>query len=213
MKLYGLKEASKFLNISTMTLHYWSKKGLIKFHTLPNGYRKYSEEHLLEALKIEKPKQEIIRKNIVYCRVSTYLQKDNLERQKQRLFDYCACNGIIVSDYFEDIASGMNFNRINFKKLINMILNKEVDNIVIEYKDRLLRFGFDLIQHICSYCNTKIIIINTSETGDYRKEITNDMIAIIHHFCMKLYGSRKSKMKVKEIQKTLKTDENVSNQV
>ena len=91
--------------------------------------------------------------------------------------------------------------------MLNLVLGNEVDRIIIEYKDRLLRFGFDLIEHMCSYFKTKIIVINTSENGDYRKETTNDMVAIIHHFCMKLYGHRKSKMKVKEIQKTLNTNE------
>lgn len=213
MKFYTLSEAANFLHIHKMTLHNWSKKNLIKYTTLPNGYRRYTEEDLLDALKIKKKPQNIIKKNIIYSRVSTPLQKENLERQNQRLLDYCASKGIQVSECLSDIASGMNFNRINFKKLINLVLSNEVDTIVIEFKDRLVRFGFDLIEHMCSYYNTKIIIINNSEIIDYRTEMTNDMIAIIHHFCMRLYGSRKSKIKIKEIQKSINSNENISNQV
>jgi predicted site-specific integrase-resolvase len=209
MKLYTISQAAKFLNINVMTLHNWSKKNIVKHTTLPNGYRRYSEENLLEALKIYKKPEKIVKKNIIYSRVSTSIQIENLNRQKQRLLDYCAKNGIQISDVLSDVASGMNFNRVNFKKLINLILSNQVEYVIIEYKDRLLRFGFELFEHMCSYYNTKIIIINNSETLDYRTEITNDMISIIHHFCMKLYGSRKSKIKIKEIQKSIK-NENLS---
>jgi len=212
MKLYSLSEASEFLNINRMTLHTWCHKNLIKFKTLPNGHRRFLEDDLLEAVQLKNKKNsDVFRKNVVYCRVSTTMQKDNLERQKQRMLDFCASKGLIISDCLVDVASGMNFNRPNFKKLIFMILSKEVDTIFVEYKDRLVRFGFDLILHMCSYNNTKIVIVNSDST-DYKTEIVNDMMAIIHHFCMRLYGARKTKIKLNQFKKDLKISEMVENE-
>jgi len=209
MKLYTISQASKILNIANTTLHIWCTKNIIKYTVLPNGHRRFSDIDLDQFINSGTKKLEVKRKNILYCRVSTALQKENLERQKQRLQDFCASKGIQIDLVLEDIASGMNFNRINFLKLIQLILTDQVENIIIEYKDRLLRFGFELIKHMCTYMNTNIIILNESETLDYRKEITNDLIAIIHHFSMKLYGSRRGKQKLETIKKELFTNENI----
>jgi predicted site-specific integrase-resolvase len=211
MKLYTISQASKILNIANTTLHIWCTKNIIKYTVLPNGHRRFSEFDLEQFVNSNTKKLKIKRKTVIYCRVSTSLQKENLERQKQRLQDFCASKGMQIDLILEDIASGMNFNRVNFLKLIQLILSDQVENIIIEYKDRLLRFGFELIKHICSYMNTNIIILNESETLDYRKEITNDLIAIIHHFSMKLYGSRRGKQKLNIIKKELFINENVSN--
>jgi putative resolvase len=213
MKLYTISQASKLLNIANTTLHQWCKKKLINFSVLPNGHRRFSEFDLEQFINSDTKKLELKRKTILYCRVSTSLQKENLERQKQRLQDFCASKGLQIDLVLEDIASGMNFKRSNFIKLIKLILNDEVENLIIEYKDRLLRFGFDIIEHMCSHMNTKIIILNDSENTNYKKEITNDLIAIIHHFSMKLYGSRRGKQKLETIKKELFTNENVSDQM
>jgi len=203
MKLYNITEISKILNISKMAIHNWCHSGKLNFITLPNGHRRFTDIEVNRILKINPDKIKLERKTVLYSRVSTNLQKDNLDRQIERLKDYASSNGLIVGSILSDIGSGMNMNRPNFKKLINLLLTDQVENLIVEYKDRLIRFNFEIFELICSYMNTNLIVINQSDEVNHQKEITQDMIAIIHHFSMKLYGSRRSKKKIEIIKKEL----------
>jgi predicted site-specific integrase-resolvase len=174
-------------NISRKTLSNWVIKNKISYNILPSGRYDY------EAINNEKCVEKI---NIIYARVSTSGQKDNLKRQIDRLTDYCSYNGFIIDETLQEIASGMNYNRIKYIKLLNLVLDNKVDKIFIEYEDRLLRFGFDNFKLICEKFNTTIIVINKSENKDTIKEITDDLVNIIHHFSSKMYSLRKNKSKI-----------------
>ncbi|MFA5586332.1 MAG: IS607 family transposase [Saccharofermentanales bacterium] len=175
-------------NISRKTLSRWIKDDKIVYKILPNGRYDYEYEYTND--------KQIHRINIIYARVSTTGQKDNLKRQIQRLNDFCSSNGYIIDETLHEIASGMNYNRKQYNKLLNFVLDGKVDNIFIEYEDRLLRFGFDNFKLICDKFNTKIIVINKSENKDTIKEITDDLVNIIHHFSSKIYSLRKNKNKI-----------------
>jgi predicted site-specific integrase-resolvase len=172
--------------ITRNTLTNWVKTNKIGFSKTKTGRYIYNDNDI-------KP---VKRKNIIYGRVSTTGQKENLNRQVERLENFCSSNGYIIDDIFTEIASGMNYNRKNFVKLLNSVLNNEIENIFVEYEDRLVRFGFDNIVNICKNFNTNIIVINKSENNDQVKEITDDLISIIHHFSSKIYSLRKNKNKI-----------------
>lgn len=179
-------EIMKKYNITRRTLYNWVKDKKIEYKILPSGRYDY----------INNSSSIYTKQNIIYARVSTTGQKDNLERQVERLSNYCSSNGYIIDDIYKEIASGMNYNRKYYNKLLEMVLENKIDNIFIEYEDRLLRFGFDNFVTICNKFNTNIIVINKSENKDSVKEITDDLVNIIHHFSSKIYSLRRNKSKI-----------------
>jgi len=178
-------------SISRKTLSSWVIKNKIVYDILPNGRYNYEPIN-----KIKSNNEKI---NIIYARVSTTGQKDNLTRQIERLNNFCSSNGYIVDQTLQEIASGMNYNRKQYNKLLNLILDNKINNIFIEYEDRLLRFGFDNFKLICDKFNTNIIVINKSDNTDTIKEITDDLVNIIHHFSSKIYSLRRNKNKIIDI--------------
>lgn len=167
------------------------------------GTRYYSDEQLLEYLnKDDLSKQLPI---ILYARVSIRNQKDDLERQVDNLKQYAIAKGYSF-EVITDIGSGINYNKQGLKELIQKINNKEISKIVILYKDRLIRFGFELIEYLCKLNNIEIEIIdNTSISKE--EELTNDLIQIITVFANRMYGSR-SKKTLRLIQEVKSNDSN-----
>ena len=153
------------------------------------GTRYYSEEQLLEYLNEDNLPQQL--PIILYARVSTRSQKDVLERQVENLKTYAISKGYSF-EIITDIGSGINYNKKGLKDLIQKINNKEISKIVILYKDRLIEFGFELIEYLCELNNIEIEIIDNT-TISKEAELTNDLIQIITIFANKLYGARSKK--------------------
>ena len=167
------------------------------------GTRYYSTEQLLEYLnKDNKPQQLPI---ILYARVSTRNQKDDLERQVENLKSYAIAKGYNF-EIITDIGSGINYNKTGLKELIQKINNKEISKIVILYKDRLVRYGYELIEYLCKLNNIEIEIIDNT-TISKEAELTNDLIQIITDFAGKMYGAR-SKKTLKLIQEVKSNESN-----
>ena len=187
------REVCEYYDISKLTLSNWVKRGKIKYSLLPSGRYNYI---------IDEPKNNIDnRLNVVYSRVSTSIQKENLERQTQRIREFCSAKGVQVDQVLSDIGSALNYNRKNYIKLLELVINKKVDKIYIEYKDRLLRIGFDDFERICKFFGTKIVILdNTDGDKSKQQEITEDLISIIHHFSMRIYSNRKRKKLIDLVQ-------------
>ena len=186
-------EVCKLLNITPVTLSKWVKAGKIKYNTLPYGRYDYIIEQQ------ENSKES--RLQVIYSRVSTSIQKENLERQTQRLKDFCSAQGCVVDEVLSDIGSALNYNRKNYIKLLELVISKKVKTIYIEYKDRLLRIGFEDYERICSFFGTKIVVIdNTCVDKSKQQEITEDLVSIIHHFSMRIYSSRKRKKLIELVQ-------------
>lgn len=179
------REVCKLYQITPVTLCKWVKEKKIKVNILPSGRYDY-------VIKEKISKEN--RLNIIYSRVSTSIQKENLERQTQRIRDFCSAKGQIVDELLSDIGSALNYNRKGYTKLLNLVIQNKVENIFIEYKDRLLIIGFDDFERICNFFGTKITILdNTNIDKSKQQEITEDLISIIHHFSMRIYSSRKRK--------------------
>jgi DNA binding domain, excisionase family len=153
------------------------------------GTRYYSDEQLQAYLNKNNPQQEL--PIILYARVSTRSQKDDLDEQVENLKSYAISKGYSF-EIITDIGSGINYTKQGLKQLIQKINNKEISKIVVLYKDRLIRFGFELIEYICELNNVSIEIIDNTTISN-RTELTNDLIQIITVFANKLYGSRSKK--------------------
>lgn len=184
-------EFAKSLGVSIQTLRNWDKEGKLKpTYITENGYRYYSED-LLNKFRNIKNVNQITKKNILYARVSTKNQKDDLDRQIDNLKQYAYSKGYSF-EIITDIGSGINYKKEGLLKMITLIERGEIERIIILYKDRLIRFGYDLIEYICKLNNTKIEIVDNS-TISKEQELTEDLIQIITVFANRLYGARSKK--------------------
>lgn len=192
----------KLLNITRPTLSRYVKEKLVKYKVQPNGFYDYDEESVYKILN-----KSIERKNVIYTRVSTQKQSQDLENQKKTVEKYCLENGIKISDVYSDIGSGINFDRKEFQRLVDDVVNHKISKIYITYKDRLSRVSFDMFKNLFSNFNCEIVVLNDIEDAQTtEKEIFNEIISLIHCFAMKVYSSRRKK-KLKCVEDDLKIED------
>ena len=204
MELLSIGKFAKTVGVTTTTLRRMHQSGeLIPAHISNGGTRYYSTEQL--KLFQSSNNERIV---IGYCRVSTPSQKDDLETQVQNVKSYMYAKGYKF-DIIKDIGSGINYKKKGLKELINRIENNEVSKVVILYKDRLIRFGFELIEYLCEINNVEIEVIDNSECSK-DKELTDDLIQIITVFANRLYGqlSNKTKRLINEVRNNADNKEN-----
>lgn len=181
---------SKEIGVSISTLRTWDKTGYLKpAKVLDNGYRYYSDEQIDKYLNVDSDIDD--RKIVLYARVSAKKQMDDLDKQIENLKTYAYTKGYSF-ELITDIGSGLNYKKEGLKKLIRMICNKEIKKLVILYKDRLVRFGFELIEEVCRINDVEIEIIDNT-TASKEQELTDDLIQIITFFANRLYGSKSKK--------------------
>lgn len=189
------------LNITRQTLCRYVKNDTIKVNELPSGQYDYDEESVYKVLN-----KNIDRKNVIYTRVSTQKQKHDLENQKNSIESYCMKNGIQISDIYSDIGSGINFDRKEFQRLVNDVVNHKISKIYITYKDRLSRISFDMFKNLFNNFNCEIVVLNDVDDNKLiEKEIFNEIISLIHCFTMKVYSSRRQR-KLKCVEEDLKIE-------
>ena len=197
------EEACKLLKITTNTLINWDTKGKIKCARTKGGHRRFLLSDVLSML----PKQEERNKRrICYCRVSSHGQKEDLERQIEYFRSIYPTYEII-----KDIGSGINFKRKGLNSILDSAIRDDIEEVVVTHKDRLCRFGFELIERIISeHSNGKIVVLNQKQTSP-QEELIDDLVSIITVFSSRLYGLRSHNIKNKI--KALKNsqDETVSN--
>lgn len=197
MKYYSINEFSKILGVSAQTLRNWDKSGkLHPHHTSSNGYRYYSHEQLGQVMNI---KTNVDKKVIGYCRVSSNKQKDDLKGQIENMEMYLTSQGKPF-EIISDIGSGINYKKKGLKELIKLITQNKVEKVVVLYKDRLVRFGFELIEYLASLYNCEIEIVDNTEKSE-QQELVEDLIQIITVFSCRLQGKRANKTRklVKEL--------------
>ena len=127
-----------------------------------------------------------------YCRVSSHDQKQDLERQKEVVSLFCAQNGWQY-EIIEDLGSGLNYSKKGLKRLIRLIVDPKLERLVITHKDRLLRFGSELVFSLCEQFGTEVVIINRTEDASFEEDLASDILEIITVFSARLYGSRSRK--------------------
>ncbi|MDK2810634.1 MAG: putative resolvase, partial [Petroclostridium sp.] len=188
MKYYSIGEFAELIGVTQQTLRNWDKTGKLKpSHIGKSGYRYYSQQQLQNYLGF-KGGNITKRKVVGYCRVSSNKQKDDLERQIENVKSYMIAKGYSF-EVITDIGSGINYNKKGLNQLIDMIVASEVEKIVVLYKDRLLRFGYELIENLCSKYGTTIEIIDNTEKTE-EQELVEDLVRIVTVFSCKLQGRR-----------------------
>jgi len=192
------KDALKILGVHRQTLHQYVKQGKIKVKTIFNKYHyDYDDDSVYAMIGAKKIKKD--RKIISYSRVSTQNQKEQLKEQTKRIYELCISRGLTLDEQFEDIKSGMSSERPGFQKILQMIIQNEVELLVIENKDRLIRFGYEILEQLFKYFGTKILVLNdVLENKSYEQELTEDLISIIHYFTMKNYSHRRKLNKLRK---------------
>lgn len=193
------------LGISLSTAYRWIKSGKIKeaFRTI-GTHRRFDLEEIREKFfpnyqKLEHKKEEEI-KVATYARVSSHDQSDDLIRQANRLKLYCIEKKYSTVEHISDLGSGLNYKKPGLKKLFQLILNKEINILIINHKDRLLRFGSEIIFNLCEFFNVKVIILENEEKN-FEEELVSNVIELMTVFCAKMYGKRshKNKNKIKDV--------------
>jgi putative resolvase len=188
-----LRDYAKEHDVTYRTAYTHFKKGLIKnAYQLPTGTIVIPNDCIIED------KTEYI---ITYARVSSSENKNNLERQSQRLMDFCNAKGWQTHENIQEIGSGINDNRIKLNKILS---DAKATKLIVEHKDRLTRFGFQYIEQWAKQTQCEIIIIN--QTNGEKEDIIQDFVSIITSFCAKIYGQRRSKRKTEQIIKELEND-------
>lgn len=190
MELISIGKFAKKVGVYPKTLRRMEADGRLKPHYVSDGgTRYYSTEQLREFNQ----KSELKRIVVGYCRVSTPSQKDDLETQVENLKTYMYTKGYEF-EVIKDVGSGINYKKKGLQQLIDKINNREVSKIVILHKDRLVRFGFELIEYLCEINSVEIEIVDHSEKSK-EEELTDDLVQIITVFANRLYGSRSKKTK------------------
>ena len=198
MKRYKVGEFAKLLNVTVKTLQNWDKQGTLKAYRTPTNQRFYTEEQLNQILNLSNSNQmEKQGLKIGYCRVSTHNQKNNLKNQEEYLRSYTNAKGVILDEVFTDIGSGINYNRKDFNKILELVEAGEVSEIYVTYKDRFVRFGFDWFNNFCEKHGTKIIILNQPSTSP-EQELAEDLLNIVTVFSARSHDLRTYKKQLEQ---------------
>ena len=192
-------KVKQILNVTQQTLSNYVAKGILHPVKLSKTHYEYDKDEVYALLGKNKNNDRIA---VTYARVSLPKQKDDLERQIERLYSYAISNGYNISEQFSDIKSGMEFEkRKDFMKLLNMVCENRVKTVIVENKDRLVRFGFNLLKEVFKLHGTEIVVMSDIPNKSYETELTDDLISIIHYYSMKSYSNRR---KLNNVEKALK---------
>ena len=200
MRLVSAKEAKEYFHITGATLYQWQAKGKINAKQLSTKKILYD----IDSFEEFQPKRK---QNVIYARVSNTKQADDLSKQIEIVKSYAISNGVKIDKVYKEIVSGMNENRKELNSMLREIFAGNIDKVFVSYKDRLTRFGFDYFKNIFSEFGVEIVVIDELEetNSDFQKELSNDLISIIHNFSMKLYSNKRKKLK--EIEKLIESED------
>ena len=187
-KLVSIGKAAKILGVSEVTLRRWDEDGKLVSIKTEGGHRRYDISKISPEL-VHKFDFQDTRKTVAYARVSSNEQKDDLENQKQSLELYCLKNGWSY-EIIADVGSGMNYYKKGLTKLLNAILDDRVGRLVLTHKDRLLRFGAELVFSICEAKGIELVVINKGDDTTFEEDLAADVLEIAAVFSTRLYGSR-----------------------
>lgn len=191
MSNYKPQEFAEMIGVSVKTLQRWDREGKLKAFRTPTDRRYYTHKQYVDYVGNDTKTGKIV----IYTRVSTANQKDDLTNQIEFLKQYANAKGMIVDEIFEDIGSGLNYNRKKWNKLIDDCVNGDIKTIIIAHKDRFIRFGYEWFERFLKSNGVEIIVVN-NEKASSEQELINDLISIIHVFSCRIYGLRKYKKQI-----------------
>lgn len=190
MDSISIADAARKLGVSRTTLRRWDEDGRIRTIRTPGNHRRFplgEIARIKNELDRSGPPQE--RVVIGYARVSSSDQKDDLKRQGDRILDFCAAHGWTV-ELITDLGSGLNYDKKGLRRLISRICSGEVERLVITNKDRLLRFGAELVFALCEQFGCEVVIINAKADTSFEEDLAGDVLEILTVFSARLYGAR-----------------------
>ena len=190
---YKPKDFAELLGVSVKTLQRWDRDGILKANRTPTDRRYYTYDQYLQFKGIKT--ENDVRDVVIYARVSTKNQKDDLQNQVEFLKQFCNAKGMIVNQCIEDFGSGLNYNRKKWNELLDEVMENKIKTIVISSKDRFIRFGYDWFEKFCMKFNTTIMVVN-NEALSPNEELVQDIISVLHVFSCRLYGLRKYKKQI-----------------
>jgi len=191
---YNVSEFAELVGVSVKTLQRWDRERRLVPRRTPTNRRIYTDEHLAEIFgERGKPDGKVV----LYARVSSRSQLSDLENQVQALEQFCSARGLVSDELVKEIGGGLNFKRQKFLKLIDQIVSGEVKALVVAHKDRLARFGFPLIKHLCETHDCELLVMNNERLSPER-EMVEDVLVIIHCFSSRLYGLRNYRRTLRE---------------
>ena len=216
---YKPKDFAELIGVSVKTLQRWDREGILEANRTPTDRRYYTYDQYLQFKGIKT--QNDIRQVVIYARVSTKNQKDDLQNQVSFLRQFCNARGIIVDQCMEEYGSGLNYNRKKWNKLLDdvmeqcieeygsglnynrkkwnqlldEVMEQKIKTIIVTHKDRFIRFGYDWFEKFCMKFNTTIVIVNNEELSP-QEELVQDIVSILHVFSCRLYGLRKYKKQI-----------------
>lgn len=182
-------KVKQILNVTQQTLSNYVAKGVLHPMKLSRTHYEYDEDEVYALLGKNKNNDRVV---VTYARVSLPKQKGDLEKQKERLYSYAISNGYTISEQFSDIKSGMEFEkRKDFMKMLDMVCENRIKTVIVENKDRIVRFGFNLLKEVFRLHGTEIVVMSETPNKSYEQELTDDIISIIHYYSMKSYSNRR----------------------
>ena len=197
---YKPKEFAELLNVTVKTLQRWDRERTLVANRTPTNRRYYTYDQYLQFKGIGKDAD--FRKIVIYTRVSTRNQTDDLENQVDFLQTYVNAKGLIADEIIRDYGSGLNYNRKKWNQLLGEVMENKVKMILISHKDRFVRFGFDWFEKFCNKFNVEIVVVKNEKLSP-QEELVQDIVSILHVFSCRLYGLQKYK-------KQIEGDENIA---
>ena len=197
---------AKRVGVSVKTLQKWDRIGVLPAKRTITNRRYYTDEDLGIALRLPRVQKE--RRTVAYCRVSSQAQKPDLANQRRVLEEFCKQRQIQVDEWMMEIGGGLNFQRKEFLRLVDAMLDGQVERVVLAHQDRLARFGYPLLVHLCQTHRCELVVMDT-EALSAQQELVQDLITITHCFSSRLYGLRNYR---KALKKAIEDDQSAQNQ-
>ena len=186
---------AKRVGVSVKTLQKWDRIGVLPAKRTITNRRYYTDEELAAALRLPRVQKE--RRTVAYCRVSSQAQKPDLANQRRVLEALCTQRNIAVDEWMMEVGAGLNFKRKQFLSLVDAIVEGQVERVILAHQDRLARFGYQLLVHLCETHQCELLVMNTEELSP-EQELVQDLITITHCFSSRLYGLRNYRTALKK---------------
>lgn len=197
-KKYKISQMAKLLNVSLQTLRRWDREGILTAHRTPTNRRYYTHAQYISYYAQSSPVEEEHKgKTVIYARVSSRRQMEDLKNQVSFLRNFANAKGWVVDEVLEDVGSGLNYNRKKWNKLISSIVEKQITRIIVAHKDRFVRFGYEWFERFLKENGAELVVVNNEELSP-EEELVQDLISIIHVFSCRIYGLRKYKQNIKD---------------
>ena len=174
---YKPKEFAELLNVTVKTLQRWDREKTLVANRAPTNRRYYTYDQYLQFKGIGRDADS--RKIVIYTRVSTRNQTDDLENQVDFLQNYVNAKGLIVDEVIRDYGSGLNYNRKKWNQLLGEGMENKVKMIFVSHKDRFVRFGFDWFEKFCNKFNVEIVVVKNDKLSPH-EELVQDIVSILH---------------------------------